>query len=103
MPGTLIPDHFVYHHATTSDVEVASITWGISLGVTLYTFFTAAKQTFKAWRRARRVTVYMIFIWLEWISSTIMGIISWLFMRGSIEPSLEYFLAICKPLFIQHH
>lgn len=95
MGGTFIPDHYVPHKATAEDIELASIIWGVSLGVTLYTFFTAGKQTFKSWRRARRVTAYMAFVWLEWISSTLMGIISWFFLNDTIKPSLEYFLAIC--------
>lgn len=95
MGGTLIPEHYVPHKSTQTDVELASIIWGLSLGVTLYTLFTAGKQTFKAYRRARKVTAYMVFVWLEWMSSTTMGVISWFFLKETIEPSLEYFLAIC--------
>lgn len=70
---------------------------GVCLSVQHYIpFFTAAKQTFKAWRRARRVTVYMMLVWLEWASSTTMGAICWCFLKGSIKPGLEYFMAICQ-------
>lgn len=92
--GTLIPDHYVPHDSSVDDVALSSIIWGLSLGVSLYTFATATKQTMRAHRRAHRITAYMVFVWLEWVSSTIMGVISWLFLKENIKPSLEYFLAI---------
>ena len=101
--GTLIPEHYVDHTPSAEDIELSSIIWGLSLGASLYTAFTAGKQTFKQWRRARRITTYMTFVWLEWISSTTMGVISWFFLKGSIQPSLEYFMAICKVLSFPIH
>ena len=92
--GTLIPDYYVPHQTTEEDIEISSIIWGLSLGCTLYTFFTAGKQTIKSWRRAKTLTLYIALVWLEWASSTIMGVISWCFLKGVIQPSLEYFLAI---------
>lgn len=92
--GTLVPDRYVEDHASQGDIEISSIIWGLSLGCTLYTFFAAGKQTLKSWRRAKTLTVYMALVWLEWASSTIMGVICWCFLKGSIQPSLEYFMAI---------
>lgn len=94
--GTLIPDDYVPHESTLNDIALTSVIWGVSLGVSLYTFAVATKQTTRAWHRARRVTFYMVLIWLEWTSSTTMGVISWLFLREKIHPSLEYFLATSK-------
>lgn len=94
--GTLIPEDFVYHQSSEFEIELASIIWGISLGVSMYTFFVAGKQTFRAWRRARRLTFYMVLMWLGWSASTIMGIISWCFIKSAIQPSLQYFIAISE-------
>lgn len=94
MGGTLVPDHYVPHESSLNDVALTSVIWGLSLGVALYCTETATRQTMKAYKRAHRITAYMVFMWLELASSTIMGIISWLFLKGIIQPSLEYFLAI---------
>lgn len=34
------------HGHTVGDIEVSSVMWGLLLGITLYLFFTAGKQTF---------------------------------------------------------
>lgn len=92
--GTMIPDHYVDHQSTTDEIALSSIIWGLSLGVSLFTFENACHQTMRAYKRAHKITLYVVYVWLEWASSTIMGIISWMFLKGYIGPSLEYFLAI---------
>ncbi|KAK0387706.1 hypothetical protein NLU13_3951 [Sarocladium strictum] len=90
--GTLISPSYVPYRPTLNDIILASIIWGISLGVALFTFASATVQTMRAWRETRRVTLYMILMWLEWSSCTAMGVLSWLFLTKVIRPSLEYFL-----------
>ncbi|KAE8849558.1 hypothetical protein PTNB73_10482 [Pyrenophora teres f. teres] len=33
-------------------------------------------------------------IWLEWLASVLMGIFSWFFLRGTIEPSFQLFFSL---------
>jgi hypothetical protein len=93
--GSLLPAHYVNTPPTADEIELSSIIWGLSLGISLYSAFAAGKQTFKAWKRNKKFTSYMLLIWLSWSASTIMGIVSWAFLKGAIEPGLEYFLVIC--------
>ncbi|VUC20071.1 unnamed protein product [Clonostachys rosea] len=101
--GTLIPEHYVHTVPTAEEIELSCIIWGLSLGISVYGAFAAGKQTFKAWKRAKKVTTYMVLIWLAWIASTVMGIVSWAFLKGSIKPGLEYFLVILISWFFQIH
>ncbi|KAH7304144.1 hypothetical protein B0I35DRAFT_382946 [Stachybotrys elegans] len=91
MPGTLIPPWFVPNVPTCEELVVASVTWGVSLGLSIFGLLRAGDQTLAHWRRARRVTDYMVYIWLELAANSIGGGLSWGFMCQDIPPSLWYF------------
>lgn len=87
MPGFLVSPNYVAPHSTRDDIVVASVVWGFSLAVSLFTASKAIKQTWRSYKRTHRFTGYIIMVWGEWISSTIIGILSWLFLYSIIEPS----------------
>ncbi|KAK7985562.1 hypothetical protein PG988_003184 [Apiospora saccharicola] len=94
MPGFLIPSHYQDETPNNSETNVVSIIFGfcISLG-----FFTAAKaghQTWDAYRRGKPFNAYIIMVWLEWLGSNCFGIISYLFLTTTIEPSFWVFFFI---------
>ncbi|KAF7532537.1 hypothetical protein G7Z17_g13627 [Cylindrodendrum hubeiense] len=103
MPGTLIPPWYVPDAPSCDDVSVVSVVWGLSLGLSIFAIIRAANQTFHQWKRARRVTAYMVFIWLELIASTIIGGIGWGFVYGDIPPSFELFFFIIVLWMFQIH
>ncbi|KAI0967293.1 hypothetical protein F4678DRAFT_248385 [Xylaria arbuscula] len=91
MPGFLVSPNYVAQRTTQSDIVVASIVWGFSLAVSFFTASKARKQTWRAWRRTHRISGYLVMVWGEWLASTIIGILSWLFLYEIIEPSFQFF------------
>ncbi|KAG5794569.1 hypothetical protein H9Q69_006385 [Fusarium xylarioides] len=92
--GFLVPDNYVDDLPNETDMNIASIAWGLSLGITLFNIAKAIRQTRSAWNRRKRVTSYIALIWAEIISSFILGVMCWFYLRGDIEPSMQFFFFI---------
>ncbi|KAF4448056.1 hypothetical protein F53441_8487 [Fusarium austroafricanum] len=96
MAGFLVPDHFVNVRPNMTDQLVASIIWGFTMAVGIFSGQKAGKQTWEQWKRTKRVKAYVWMIWAEWLSSMIIGVLSWCFIRGYIAPSFWiYFFLLC--------
>jgi hypothetical protein len=96
--GFLVPPNFKEEPPSDDDMNFASIIWGLSLGVTIFNCGKAMRQTQAAIRRRNRLTLYIMFIWLEVCSSTVLGIMVWLYLRGIIHPSFQYYFFISMSL-----
>lgn len=96
--GFLVPPNFKEEPPSDDDMNFASIIWGLSLGVTIFNCGKAMRQTQAAIRRRNRLTLYIMFIWLEVCSSTVLGIMVWLYLRGIIKPSFQYYFFISTSL-----
>jgi hypothetical protein len=94
--GFLVPDNYVDDLPNETDMNVASIAWGLSLGVTLFNVAKAVRQTRSAWNRRKKITSYIALLWAEIISSTILGIMCWFYLEGTIQPSMQFFFFISK-------
>ncbi|SPJ79018.1 uncharacterized protein FTOL_07409 [Fusarium torulosum] len=94
MAGFLIPDHYVVVPPSTTDQLVASIIWGFTLAIGIFSAQKAAKQTWEQYKRTGRARAYIWMIWAEWLSSMVIGILSWCFIRGYIAPSFWVFFAL---------
>lgn len=94
MGGLLLSDHYEFHKPSTNDMNIASIAWGFSLGVSIFAGTKAAKQTIKSWKRGTRTNIYLILVWMEWTSSVIMSAITWLYLRQYIPPGFPVFFVI---------
>ncbi|KAI0179703.1 hypothetical protein GGR52DRAFT_587237 [Hypoxylon sp. FL1284] len=94
MPGALIPPWFVTEAPGVVEMNVASIIWGVSIASALFTFAKASQQTISVWRRAKRVNAYVVMVWLEWMASSTIGVISWFYLWGSIPPGFGFFFGI---------
>ncbi|KAH6949267.1 hypothetical protein DER45DRAFT_606670 [Fusarium avenaceum] len=92
--GFLVPDNYVDDLPNETDMNVASIAWGLSLGVLLFNVAKAVRQTRSAWTRRKQVTSYIALLWAEIISSTILGIMCWFYLEGTIQPSMQFFFFI---------
>lgn len=86
MAGFLIPDHYVVVPPSTTDQLVASIIWGFTLAIGIFSAQKAAKQTWEQYKRTGRARAYIWMVWAEWLSSMVIGILSWCFIRGYIAP-----------------
>lgn len=86
MTGFLIPPWYHTVAPDPEDMYVASIVWGFTLGCGMFTASKAVQQTSIAWKRARRITPYAIMVWLELVASSVMGLLTWLFLHGTLEP-----------------
>lgn len=99
--GILIPDHFVDVKPSTNDMNIASIAWGFSLGVCIFTGAKGTRQTVKSWKRGRRTTTYLTLLWMEWASSTIMSAVTWCHLRRYIPPGFPIFFVVGTCIFQQ--
>ncbi|CAH0045525.1 unnamed protein product [Clonostachys solani] len=87
MAGFLVPDHYVVVEPSLTDLLVASIIWGFTLAVGIFSGHKAIKQTWAQWKRSGRAKPYILMVWSEWIASTVIGGLAWCFLRGYIAPS----------------
>ncbi|KAF7559791.1 hypothetical protein G7046_g4349 [Stylonectria norvegica] len=92
--GFLVPDRYVPDLPNDRDMNIASIIWGLSLGVTVFNVAKAFRQTKSAIQRRKRITTYVTLVWLEIISSFLLGLVTWLYLRGIIGPSFQLFFFI---------
>ncbi|KAK5046678.1 hypothetical protein LTR84_007439 [Exophiala bonariae] len=76
------------------DLRIASLAWGFTLGFSFLTAVKAGRQTATIWKRAHRVTTYVILIWGEMLVSTIFGFICWFFIDHFFQPSFAFFFSI---------
>lgn len=84
--GTLIPPWFVPNNPTCDDLATASVIWGMSIGLTTFGLIRAGRQTLAQWQRTHRITAYIVLVWLELVSSTIIGGLAWGYVRQNIRP-----------------
>lgn len=86
---TLLSDTFVLQPVTTADLQIATLTWGFTLGFGFLTVWSAIKQTMDVHRRygySKLNSPYIWMIWLEIVASTVMAVICWLHLNGYIPP-----------------
>ncbi|KAF4982473.1 hypothetical protein FZEAL_1898 [Fusarium zealandicum] len=94
MPGFLVPDNYVPQLPNDGDMNVASIAWGLSLGILIFNCGKAGRQTQSAWNRRKKITAYVALVWVEIISSFLLGVMCWFYLRNKIEPSFQFFFFI---------
>ncbi|RFN48698.1 hypothetical protein FIE12Z_7017 [Fusarium flagelliforme] len=80
--------------AGSNDMNIASIAWGISLGVGMFTFVKGLRQTIDAWNRGKKFNHYVILLWLEWASSCLMSAVTWCYLRNYIPGGFPVFFVL---------
>ncbi|KZL66321.1 hypothetical protein CT0861_04211 [Colletotrichum tofieldiae] len=91
MAGTLVPPWYEASTPTNEEQNVASMFWGFTLGVGLWSGVKGYRQSMASWKRTHRINTYVWLIWAEWMASIVIGIISWCYLTALIDPSFEYF------------
>lgn len=74
--------------ATRSDVQVAALAAGFTLGFGFLTVWEAIKQTRVNRNPLRSAYIYMI--WGEIVANIVIGILGWVFLAGMIGPTYVY-------------
>ncbi|KAM0334545.1 hypothetical protein ACHAQA_001575 [Verticillium albo-atrum] len=92
--GTLVPPWYKPNPPNRDEENIASIFWGFTLGLGVWTGTKAIQQTMATLNKIHRVNAYIALIWAEWIACMIIGIISWIFLRGWFGPSFEFFFFV---------
>ncbi|KAI5459653.1 hypothetical protein BGZ63DRAFT_489590 [Mariannaea sp. PMI_226] len=92
--GFLIPDSYVQEVPDESDMNIASIFWGLSLGVAIFSALKALKQSHMTWTRSKRVNAYVAMLWGVWLSSMVLGVLAWGFQRQYIRPSFIFYFFV---------
>lgn len=114
---TFIPPTYVAQQVTRTDMNVASICWGFTLGFGFLTTWEAMRQSLRARDPLRSTYVWMI--WLELLVCLAFSIICWIHLDGGIPPryviytqrkkktwqlyhintlrSFAFYFCICKP------
>ncbi|OBS17811.1 hypothetical protein FPOA_09541 [Fusarium poae] len=85
---------FTEVNAGSDDMNIASIAWGISLGVGIFSSTKAIRQTMDSWSRGRKMNHYIILVWLEWTSSCIMSAVTWCYLRNYIPGGFPVFFVL---------
>jgi hypothetical protein len=71
--------------ASTSDIQVASLAAGFTLGFGFLTVWEAMKQTRRNRNPLRSSYIYMM--WGEIVANLAIGILGWLFLGGVVGPT----------------
>ncbi|SPO07010.1 uncharacterized protein DNG_09704 [Cephalotrichum gorgonifer] len=72
--------------ASRTDIQVASLAAGFTIGFGFLTVWTAIQQTRKTRNPARSSYIYMV--WGEIVANLAIGIIGWLFLDGTLGPTV---------------
>ncbi|KAF2014175.1 hypothetical protein BU24DRAFT_348590 [Aaosphaeria arxii CBS 175.79] len=87
--------------ATVSDYQLAAAAAGFTLGFGFLTVWEAIKQTRRNRNPLRSVYIYMV--WGEIMANLVIGIIGWLFLNGTLGPTVPvlFFILVFWVLQIQ--
>ncbi|KAH7371747.1 hypothetical protein BKA66DRAFT_514079 [Pyrenochaeta sp. MPI-SDFR-AT-0127] len=94
MTGFLVSPTYHVPAPAPDDMYIACIVWGFSIASSIFTAIKAIQQSRVSWKRSRRISPYIVMVWLEWLASVLMGIFCWFFLRGTIEPSFQLFFSL---------
>ncbi|KAH6667217.1 hypothetical protein B0J14DRAFT_439096, partial [Halenospora varia] len=80
-------------------MEIASIYFGLFLGLLVSTLTKVVQQTRSIWKRTRSLSnIYLYMIWIEAIVNLIFSLTTYLYLRGVIPSSLVYYFGISVTL-----
>ncbi len=75
---------------------VASFFFGASMALAVFDSTKAGRQSWRSWRRNKRVTGYVMMLWAVISTGVISAVCSWLFLFGVIPspPSIGYLIGM---------
>ncbi|RGP79914.1 glutathione s-transferase [Fusarium longipes] len=94
MAGFLIPPWYKSERPGSLEMNIVSIIFGCSMGAAMFTAAMAIRQSLSAYKRGRLFSAYIIMCWLDWIGCSIMGTVTYCWLRGFAPPSFWVFFFI---------
>ncbi|ETS85700.1 hypothetical protein PFICI_03725 [Pestalotiopsis fici W106-1] len=94
---SLLSPNFVLQDVTTDDIAIASLAFGFTIGFGWLTCWTAAKQTWRAYKRSGVDVWRNGYIWMIWLEISVclsFAIICWLHLKGLVPPSFAFYFCI---------
>ncbi|KAK8103109.1 hypothetical protein PG984_016255 [Apiospora sp. TS-2023a] len=76
---------------------------GASLSCAVFTVVKASHQTWVIYRRNKRFSIYVAMVWAEWVTSFVLCVVSWVFLKGVIMPTFGLFFSMICLWTIQMH
>lgn len=107
MGGLLVPPWYTIEPPSELSLSLVTFMLGFSTALAAVTAVTIISQAHRTWRRSHKIVThpYIVMITVEWASSVIISVISFLFIREVIPPRfvrlLRYLVAI--PLCSETH
>ncbi|CAJ2512968.1 Uu.00g010870.m01.CDS01 [Anthostomella pinea] len=89
--GLFVPVWFRKQPIGDTDMNLGSLLFGFSLAVAMFAAVIGGAQTLGTWRRRHRFTAYIVMIWIEWIASMAVALLTWSYLRGHVPSSLWTF------------
>ncbi|KAI1326295.1 hypothetical protein F5Y16DRAFT_410948 [Xylariaceae sp. FL0255] len=101
--GLLVPPWFVREPIDVVDEDTSTVCFGFSLAVAVFAAILGGAQIMGSWRRRRRITHYMIMIWVEWVASIVLASLTWSCLRGYTPASfwVWFFMLLSWSLQVQ--
>ncbi|KAI1428175.1 hypothetical protein F5Y12DRAFT_733977 [Xylaria sp. FL1777] len=103
---SLVSPHFKLQEVTVNDIIIASLAFGFTLGFGQLTTWTAARQTWLAYKNTGRRVFRNVYIWMIWgeiIVCLAFGIICFLHLKGIIHPCFIFYFMILTLWALQVH
>ena len=79
--------------ASKSDIQIASLAAGFTIGFGFLTVWEAIKQT--RLNRSPLRSAYIYMVWGEIVANLCIGILGWLFLQGVISDSYAWLIFFC--------
>ena len=84
--GFLVPPWYVDEPNNRIDKNTGSIFFGMTLGIAIFAFAKALRQTLRTWSKGSGITAYLYMLWAEWLASLTLAVVAWCFQQGFIGP-----------------
>lgn len=97
MGGFLVPPWYTDEDPSWLSLTLVTFMFGFSSACAVFTAVSIIHQTRRAWHRSRKITAhpYIVMITVEWTSSVIISVVSFLFVIDMIPPRLVFASLSC--------
>ena len=92
-----VSNHLILEKTDTMDLQIASLVWGITLGIGFLTTWKAIKQATSITRRYGYCKLNSPYVWMmgsQIISCLVFSLLSWLYLNAYIKPRYEVLLHV---------
>ncbi|KAI0018109.1 hypothetical protein F4780DRAFT_771935 [Xylariomycetidae sp. FL0641] len=92
--GLFVPPNVHRVQPSETDMNTASIFFGVLLGGAAFAAVKAARQSWGTWKRHGRVSIYIAMLWGHWASNMGIAPLTWLYLRGTVRSSFSLLIPV---------